>query len=316
MIFFNTVESILSIVLIIVTGYICTAKGWFDEKSGKVFSLIITNIALPAYMIWNLMSTFTKERLVHLAPGLVVPFTSIAACFVVGYTVSKLIRIAPNRQGTFRSMFSLSNSVFIGLPVNLALFGEESIPFVLLYYIANTTLFWTVGVSGISNDGMSGQGKVPGATEVLRKIFSPPLLGFIVAILLIVLGVSLPHFVLDTCKYLGNLITPLSMIFIGIAIYGVKLKNVKFSKDMAAIILGRFIVAPLIVMGIAYMVPLPILMKKVFIIQAALPVMTLTAVIAKSYHADAEYAAVLTTVTTIGSIITIPVYMLIFQYYF
>ena len=315
MIFFNTIESILSIVLIIVIGYSCTAKGWFDEQTGKVFSKIITNIALPAYMIWNLMGTFSKELLLHLAPGLVVPFTSIIVCFVVGYAVSKLLRIAPNRQGTFRSMFSLSNSIFIGLPVNLALFGEESMPFVLLYYIANTTLFWTVGVNGISTDGMSSQSKVTGA-QVLKKIFSPPLLGFIAALFLIMLGARLPHFILDTCKYLGNVTTPLSMLFIGIAIHSVKLKNIKISKDMVAIILGRFIIAPLIVMGITYALPLPLLMKKVFIIQAALPVMTLTAVVAKSYQADSDYAAVMTTVTTIASIITIPVYMLIFQYYF
>ena len=44
--------------------------------------------------------------------------------------------------------------------------------------------------------------------------------------------ISLPHFVLDACKYLGNMTTPLSMLFIGIAIYGVKLKNIKLSKDM------------------------------------------------------------------------------------
>jgi len=315
MIFFNTVESILSIVLIIVIGYSCTARGWFDEKNGKVFSRIITGLALPAYMIFSLMNTFNKELLLHLAPGLVVPFASIIVCFIVGYVVSKLFHIAPNRQGTFRSMFSLSNSVFIGLPVNLALFGEESMPFVLLYYIANTTIFWTLGVNGISNDGMSGQGKVPIA-QVLKKIFSPPLLGFIVAILFIILNVTLPHFILDTCKYLGNLTTPLSMLFIGIAMYGVKLKDVKLSKDMVAIILGRFMIAPLIVIGITYALPLPLLMKKVFVIQSALPVMTLTAVIAKSYQADAEYAAVMTTVTTVASLITIPVYMWIFQYYF
>lgn len=315
MIFFTTVESILSIVLIIVTGYLCTAAGWFDEKSGKLFSRIITNIALPAYMLFSLMSTFSKELLLHLAPGLVVPFASILASFVVGYAVSKLLNIAPHKQGTFRSMFSLSNSIFIGLPVNLALFGESSMPFVLLYYIANTTIFWTLGVNGISTDGMSRQEKVS-VTQVLKKIFSPPLLGFIAAILFIIVGITLPHFILDTCKYLGNMTTPLSMLFIGIAMYGVKLKNIKFSKEMAAIMLGRFIVAPLIVIGITYALPLPLLMKKVFVIQSALPVMTLTAVIAKTYQADAEYAAVMTTVTTITSLITIPVYMLIFQYFF
>jgi predicted permease len=59
-----------------------------------------------------------------------------------------------------------------------------------------------------------------------------------------------------------------------------------------------------------------VLMKKVFIIQSSLPVMTLTAVVARTYEADAEYAAIMTTVTTIAAMITIPIYMLLFQYYF
>ena len=76
MIIFNTIASILSIVLIIIVGYHFTAKGWFDQ-SGNLFSRMILNITLPAYMIWNLMTTFNKEMLLHLAPGLVVPFMSI-----------------------------------------------------------------------------------------------------------------------------------------------------------------------------------------------------------------------------------------------
>jgi predicted permease len=85
---------------------------------------------------------------------------------------------------------------------------------------------------------------------------------------------------------------------------------------MIAILLGRFVISPLIVMAITYAMPLPLLMKKVFIIQAMLPVMTQTSIVAKSYQGDAEYAAIMTTVTTIASIVVIPVYMLIFQYYF
>jgi len=315
MIFFEIIESILSIILIIMIGYLFTAKGWFNEQAANVFSQVITNVALPAYMIWNLMSTFNKELLVHLAPGLIVPFTSILASYAVGYVTAKVLHIAPQRQGTFCSMISLSNTIFIGLPVNLALFGEASMPYVLLYYIANTTLFWTIGSNGIRKDGVAGQGEVS-KSEVLKKIFSPPLLGFILAVILILLGIKLPAFFIDTCKYLGNMTTPLSMLFIGIAIYGVKLKNIKLSKDMVAIFLGRFVIAPLIVVGIIYAMPLPILMKKVFIIQSSLPVMTLTAVVARAYQADAEYAAVMTTVTTISAIITIPLYMLVFQYCF
>ncbi|MDF2633947.1 MAG: Auxin Efflux Carrier [Pelosinus sp.] len=315
MIIFHTIESIFSIVLMIITGYVLTNKGWFDEKASQLFSRIITNLALPTYMIWNLMSTFSKDGLLHLATGLIVPFSSMLACYVVGYIVSKVLKVQSNRQGTFRSMFFVSNSIFIGLPVNLALFGEQSVPYVLLYYIANTSLFWTIGAGGIRNDGASGNDKVS-VIEVVKKIFSPPLLGFLFAIALILGDISLPHFILDTCKYLGSMTTPLSMLFIGIAIYGVKLSNIKISKDMIAILIGRFVISPMIVMAIAHVMPLPLLMKKVFIIQAMLPVMTQTAIVAKSYHGDTEYAAIMTTVTTILAILVIPVYMLIFQYYF
>jgi predicted permease len=315
MIIFHTIESIFSIVLMIITGYVLTNKGWFNEEASQLFSRIITNVALPTYMVWNLMSTFNKDGLLHLATGLIVPFSSMLACYVVGYIVSKVLKVKSNRQGTFRSMFFVSNTIFIGLPVNLALFGEQSVPYVLLYYIANTSLFWTIGASGIRNDGVSGKDKVS-AIEVVKKVFSPPLLGFLLAIALILCDISLPHFILDTCKYLGNMTTPLSMLFIGIAIYGVKLSNIKISKDMIAILLGRFVISPLIVMAITYTMPLPLLMKKVFIIQAMLPVVTQTAIVAKSYQGDAEYAAIMTTVTTIISIMVIPVYMLIFQYYF
>ena len=315
MIIFHTIESIFSIVLMIATGYVLTNKGWFNPEASKLFSRIITNIALPTYMIWNLMSTFNKDGLLHLATGLVVPFSSMLACYIVGYVVSKVIKVRPNRQGTFRSMFFVSNSIFIGIPVNLALFGEESVPYVLLYYIANTSLFWTIGASGIRNDGALGKEKVS-PLEVVKKIFSPPLLGFLLAIFLILCNINLPRFILDTCKYLGNMTTPLSMLFIGIAIYGVKLRNIKVSKDMIAILLGRFVVSPLIVMGVTHFIPLPLLMKKVFIIQAMLPVMTQTSIVAKSYGGDAEYAAIMTTVTTVIAILVIPVYMLIFQYYF
>ncbi len=315
MIIFHTIESIFSIVLMIITGYVLTDKGWFDEKASQLFSRIITNLAFPTYMIWNLMSTFNKDGLLHLAAGLVVPYSSMLACYVIGYAVSKVLKVKPNRQGTFRSMFFVSNTIFIGLPVNLALFGEQSVPYVLLYYIANTSLFWTIGASGIRNDGVSGKDKVS-AIEVVKKVFSPPLLGFMLAIALILCDISLPYFILDTCKYLGNMTTPLSMLFIGIAIYGVKLSTIKISKDMIAILLGRFVISPMIVMAITYAIPLPLLMKKVFIIQAMLPVMTQTAIVAKNYQGDAEYAAIMTTVTTILAIVVIPVYMLIFQYYF
>lgn len=294
-------------------GYSFTWKGFFGEATAKVFSTVVTNLALPAYMIWNLTSTFDKEKMLSLEDGLIIPFISMIACYAIGYIISKLIKVSSSRRGIFRCMFFVSNTIFIGLPVNVALFGDKSVPYVLLYYVVNTCLFWTVGVYNIGADGDEEQGKL-WSFQSLQKTISPPLMGFFIGVLLILLEIKLPFFITNTCKYLGNLTTPLSMLFIGISIYGLKIKDIKPSKDIAAIVFGRFVVSPLLVFLIAILIPVPTLMKEVFIIQAAMPVVTNASIIARAYNADYRYAAVMTTVTTVLAMIAIPIYMILFSY--
>lgn len=304
----NALGSVLSIVAMITVGYVLTSKGWFDDKTSKVFSKLVCNISLPCLMISDLMGNFDRNKLSSLGKGLIIPFFSIALCYLIAILVSKVIKVGKDRKGTFRSMFFVSNSIFIGLPVNLALFGSKSIPYVLLYYIANTSFFWTIGAYGISADGQSKKASIF-SKETFKRIASPPLMGFVVAIIFIMLNIKLPQFIMDTCKYFGNLTTPLSMLFIGITIYSVDTSEIKISMDMAAILFGRFLISPILIFVMAYYFPVPELMKKVFVVQAAMPVMTNTAIVARTYGADHKYATVMTVVTTISSLVFIPIYM-------
>lgn len=50
------------------------------------------------------------------------------------------------------TMFTAANTIFMGLPVNMAVFGEKAIPYALLYYICNTTFFFTIGIMLIAKD--------------------------------------------------------------------------------------------------------------------------------------------------------------------
>lgn len=94
--------------------------------------------------------------------------------------------------------------------------------------------------------------------------------------------------------------------------YGVNLRDIKLTKDVLAVVAGRFLISPLVVIAVVYFIPIPDLMKRVFVIQSALPVMTQAAIMSKVYEADSEYAAVLVTLTTALSLIAIPIYMAIF----
>jgi malate permease and related proteins len=303
----NASQSIFSIIIMIGIGYILSGRGWFNEDTSKLFSRILVGLALPALMISNIMSTFTKESLSQAGIGLLIPPISIATSFLLSIVIAKLIKIKPERKGTFQCMFFLSNTMFIGLPVNLALFGEASIPYVLYYYFANTTFLWTLGVylirkdSGLNNESIF-------SLDAFKKIFSPPLIAFIIAIIFIILGVELPKFVMDTCKYIGNLTTPLSMFFIGIVIKSVDLSNFKFDKDMLWVIIGRFIISPLLIYIISVTLSTPSMMRNVFVIQSALPIMTNMVILTKVYNGDYEYAAVMTVLTTLASLIFIPIY--------
>ncbi|MFW2487710.1 AEC family transporter [Clostridium chromiireducens] len=310
MIIFNALGSVFSIVLMISTGFFLSHKGWFDEKTSQLFSKLVCNLAIPCLMISQFTESFDKDKLLNLSGGLFAPFTSMALGYLIAVLVSKLVKVKKGRIGTFRSMFFVSNSIFIGLPVNMALFGEKSIPNVLLYYIANTTFFWTIGVYEISRDGQSGKANIL-SLDTVKRIMSPPLLSFVFAIILVLSNVHLPKFILDTCKYFGNLTTPLAMLFIGITIYSVNLKEFKLSLDMAAIILGRFLISPLLILVLCNIINIPLLMKEVFVIQAAMPVMTNTAIVSKRYGADYEYATISTIITTILSLLAIPIYMIL-----
>jgi len=311
-IFIRSVSGVLIILVMIALGYVLSRRGWFDDQAPKLIARLVTQIALPAYMISTITAKFSAETLKRTLPDLRFPVVSMLIMFGLSIVAFHLFRIKPGHRGLFESMFLNSNTVFVGLPVNEALFGPKSLPFVLVYYMANTTFFWTLGVYLIQRDGQ-GTAKFD-LKETLKKIFSPPLLGFIVGVLLVLLNIQLPSWIMKDFQYVGGLTIPLSMIFIGTAIAGAGLQNVRFNRDSLGILLGRFIVAPVLMGLLVIPTGMPLIMKQVFILQAAMPVMTNAPVVAKLYHADADYAAIMVTETTLLSLVVIPILMVIVQH--
>ena len=104
-----------------------------------------------------------------MAPDLLLPICSMLLAFGVGKIAAHVFKIKKERRGIFCTNFFIANTMFIGLPVNLALFGEKSIPAVMLYYMVNTTFFWTLGVHNIVQDTLSDTKNKPaffsGSTE-------------------------------------------------------------------------------------------------------------------------------------------------------
>ena len=308
-IFLRSISGILVILGMILVGFIIGEKGWFDDKSRGLLAKLVIQVALPCYMLYTITQRFTAADLLKMLPALRFPALSMVILLGIATGVARIFAVRQDRRGLFISMFFNSNTIFVGLPINQALFGDASIPYVLIYYMCNTTFFWTLGTYLIQRDG-EGEAQFDLKTS-LKKVFSPPLMGFLLGLVFVMLQIKMPAFLASDLQYLGNLTTPLSMIFIGLSVSHVGVKQLVLGKDQLLILLGRFLVAPLLMATIVYWVPLPSLMKQVFIIQSAMPVMTNAPVVARLYGADSDYAAVMVTETTLATMVVIPILMLL-----
>jgi predicted permease len=103
------------------------------------------------------------------------------------------------------------------------------------------------------------------------------------------------------------------MIFIGISINSVDLSHLHFDRSNFLILFGRFLLAPTIMALLVIPSGMPTLMKQVFIMQSAMPIMTNAPVVSRLYHADSDYASIMVAETTLLSLIVIPVLMVLVQ---
>ena len=306
----SAVSIVLTIFLMIGAGMLLVRLGWLTDEHQEVVSRLVVSVGLPAMIVHNIFTQFTREDLMSSAVGILIPVMSIVAAVLLGLLAARALKIPKARRGVFVCMVAFSNSVFIGVPVSLALFGEKAMPYALMYYIANTSIFWSWGYALMRGD--SGQK----AKLDIKKILPLPLTTFIVAIALVLVGVSLPTFILDAAKYIGGLVTPLSMIFTGMVLMRMlESGKVRWQKGYALVLAGRFLIAPALLILSARIFPTaPSLMRNVLLIQAAMPVMSQTPIVAKASGGDEEYAAGGVALTALCSLIAIPAYMALIQY--
>lgn len=313
----NAISSVASILAVIAIGFVLAKRGWFPGDFPRLLSRLVVDVSLPALMVTSLGSQIDPDAIATYGIGAVVPFLLIGGMYALSFLFCRALAIPSGTRGVFRSVFTFSNSIFLGMPVNIAIFGAEAAQYVVFYYLSNTLLFWTIGIYGIRKDS-GGEADSDGALFTaadLSHILSPALLAVAFSIALKFLGVGLPAPLVQTLTYLGNLTTPLSMLFIGTVIAGVGLRSLALNRTIVLLAVMRFAVLPAAMILAVRFLPVPTLMKQVFVLEAAMPVMTQTAIAAKAYGSNDRFASIMITVTTACSIIVIPFYAALFGFW-
>ena len=306
--FLHAVASVTIILLLTATGYFCAAMGWMSPQAKRFISKFTMSVAIPCMCVYGLTNNLTHELLAGSLGFLLVPLLSTVGAFLLSLLVGRLLKLPCKRLGVFMMMCSVSNAIFIGLPMCTELFGEACTPYVMLYYLVNTSFVQLVGLSLVR---WSGEGGGFDKRMIKKFLTTPAVIGVLVSFVLVFTGIRLPSLVMSYCKYMNNLVTPLALLLTGYIIYEIGLKNLKLDRDLAIMLLFRFLLVPGVSFALCELFGVAGLGRSVLLVETAMPVVTQTVVAAADYGADEQFAAQGAALSTLACFVVIPVLMLI-----
>ncbi len=309
--FFNALSACLVLLMLMAVGYFMGARGWMTAREKGFVSKYIINIAVPCNCIVGLLDNLDRSSLMQAGGMVATAILSVVITVLASAGVAMLLRLPHERWGVFVAMAGFSNTLFIGIPVCTQLFGETSMPYIMLYYIGHTALMQSVGVMLVERAGAK-PGQKGGIVQFLRDVFlKPPILSVIFSVLMLTLGWKLPNTLMRFANYISGSVSPLALIYCGFIVYEVGLKNLRFLRGLPIMLVMRLAIAPIISLSCCSLLGMEGLALQVFVVESALPVVSQVTVMAGAFGADEEYAATGACLSILGSFITIPVLMLV-----
>ena len=296
----HTISNVLVLVLTAGIGWLAAQTGKLDD-TGRITTAKIVNLSIPFFLFNSVTTKFTHDQLVELLGMAWLPFVTVCLNLLISLALIRLGLVRRELSGTFTAAFTGSTVLFVGVPMTTALFGEEGIPYLLVYFFANCVFIWTVGLYAIQTDGVA---KTGGARPKLVSMKSVRML-----------SIPIPHFVAATVKSFGSVTSPLALFFIGMTIFKIGVSEMKrMPRELVFVLLSCFVIRPLVMYLVTIPFDLEPIMRKVFVAAAALPVSSVIAVLARTYGGDERFASRAIGVTTLGIIPALPVMLFIVHF--
>lgn len=299
-------QQMIIMLLLMSVGFVGSKIGMITEETSKRLSAIVVNIANPAMI---LVSGISDERMEgrELLSLTVVILAIYAVLLLLAYLLPVLLRVDPKSRGVYQAMTVFSNIGFMGYPIIAALYGSSAVLYGALYSIPFNILIYTFGVSALRKKENGAEKKKLSLKEVLN-------IGVITSIISLILylwQIRVPGFLTDTLSYLGNLTAPLSMMVIGASMTSISLRELFTDVRLLLFSLIKLLLIPVFGMLLIRQVVTNEVICGVFMIMLATPAGSMTAMLAQEYDGDYETASRGVTLTTLLSVITMPVVSLL-----
>jgi hypothetical protein len=297
---------------------------------------ILINILLPVFIVAGIsavaeqklrldVQTFSKAAFYVFSPAMVIDallnsdisggeFGQIGVTVVVtmlvlwgvGELLAHLLQLPPGTQAAFLVSLILANTGNYGLPVNLFAFGESGVARAALVVTVNSLMRSSLGVY------LAARGTAASLRQSVREVFSVPVIyAAAVGVGFSLVGWTLPEPVLKAAHILGQGLVPASLAVLGAQIVRTlrEQRTMTNKGALAAMTLGRLVLAPILAYLIGGLFGLNGLARKVVTLEMATPSAVMALVLATEFETDIPFAAMAILATTLVSLITVTIWL-------
>ncbi len=295
------IDSVMSLFIMILVGVYGSKKKIITSEMNKGLTDILIQIALPFMIVTSFIFTYDNT----IKSNVIKTFYYSLIAYMIMTAVSYLLLLpVKNDKKTilhFGNVFT--NTGYVGFPILNSIYGAEGVIYGSIFNMFFVIFVWTYGLILFKGNFKRKELK----EEIRKVIFNPSIIAVFIGILIMVFNIHLPSALSSGIKGIGNITGPLSMIIIGVILSNVKIRNHLRDWTIYYGITTKLVIIPIVIYFISLLIGDTSKVVNTVIIMAAMPASAMTSILAESFDKEKEYAAVLVSVTTLLSLITVPI---------
>lgn len=291
------IQAVLFIYLVI--GIYAKKISIITKTNQQKYIDFVLQILMPCMIFNSYRKEITMEEIKKAAIIIGISFSICIAAMLLGKVLYR--KYPYSKRSIMQYGTLINNAGFAGLPLSGLIFGEEGLFYASFFLIPNRILMWSAGISLFE--------KTDAKTKWKNVLLNPNIIAVELGILRSLLHIELPYFLNSAIANIGDTVSPISMIVVGAILADVNIKTI-FDKSVFFVASIRLLLLPLLTMGIISVFRLDPVVAGVSLVLTSMPVGTTTALLATKYNADVDFASKCVFVTTMLSLITVPILML------
>lgn len=284
----------------ILVGFYGNKKKIISSQMNKGLADILIQIALPFMIVTSFIFTYDKTIQTNVIKAFYYSFLGYILIISISYLL--LFLIQGNKKTILHFANVFPNTGYIGFPILLSIYGPEGVIYGSIFNMFFVIFLWTYGIMLFKKDS-----KVETlGTEIKKVLFNPSIIAVLIGIGIMIFRIQLPHALLSAINRIGSITGPLSMMIIGGILAEAKILS--YLKDCTIYYgLGtKLIMVPLFVYLVFSYLGGPSKVINSVILMSAMPASAMTSILAESFQKEADYAAVLVSLSTLLALVTIP----------